>query len=78
MLRDKIAKDTGPLKGLRFDQISASLVQAGLGAQEAQAYQNAVEQGKVLAAMKIAPDLMEAAKEMFADQSGESIQEIKP
>jgi hypothetical protein len=78
MLRDKIARDTGPLKSIRYDQISASLIQAGLSAQDAQVYQNAVAQGKVLAAMKIAPDLMEVAKEMFTDQSGESIQEFKP
>ena len=76
-LRDKVAEDTGPLRGLRHDQISTFLVQAGLSAQEAQVYQSAVDQGKVLAAMKIASDLIEAAKEMFADQSGESIQEIK-
>jgi hypothetical protein len=78
MLRDKIAKDTGPLKGVRYDQISARLVQAGLSAQDAQAYQDAVAQGKVLAAMKTAPNVTEAAKEMFADQSGESIKETKP
>jgi hypothetical protein len=78
MLHDKITKDTGPLKGVRYDQISVHLVQAGLSVQDAQAYQDAVAQGKVLAAMKTAPDIMEAAKEMFADQSGESIKEIKP
>jgi hypothetical protein len=77
-LRDKIAKDAGPLEGIRFDQISTRLVQAGLSAQEAQAYHNAVAQGKVLAAMNIASDLVEAAKEMFSDQSGEFIREIKP
>ncbi len=77
-LRDKIAKDTGPLKGVRYNQVSARLVRAGLSAQDAQAYQNAVTQGKVLAAMKTAPDVTEAAKEMFADQSGESIKEIEP
>ncbi len=75
-LRNKIAKDKGPLKGVSSDQLSARLVQAGLSAQDAQAYQNAVAQGKVLAAMKAAPDVAEAAKEMFADQSGESIKEI--
>ena len=77
-LRDKIAKDTGPLKGVRYEQISARLIQAGLSAQDAQAYQNAVAQGKVLAAMKTSPDLMEAAREMFTDQSGDSIKEIEP
>ncbi len=77
-LHDKIAKDTGPLKGIRHDQVSARLAQAGLSTQEAQAYQNAVEQGKVLAVMKTAPEAVEAAKEMFADQDGESIKEIKP
>ncbi len=77
-LRDQVAKDTGPLKGLRDDQISERLIQAGLSAQDAQAYQNAVDQGKVLAAMQVAPGVMEAAKEMFADQSAELIQVVKP
>jgi hypothetical protein len=76
-LRDRITKDAGPLKGVRYDQITAHLVQAGLGAQDAQAYQDAVAQGKVLAAMETAPELMKAAKEMFSDHSGESIKEIK-
>lgn len=76
-LRNKIAKDKGPLKGLRYDQIAAHLTQAGLSAQEAQVYQDAVAQGKVLVAMNTAPDTTQAAKEMFADQSGESIQEVK-
>ncbi len=75
-LRNKIAKDTGPLKGVQSNQVSARLVQARLSAQDAQTYQNAVNQGKVLAAMKTAPDVTEAAKEMFADQSGESIKEV--
>ena len=77
-LGEKIAKDTGPFKGIRYDQISARLVQAGLNVQDALAYQNSVAQGKVLAVMKTAPEVLEAAKEMFADQSGESIKEIKP
>ncbi len=76
-LRDKIAKDKGPLKGLQYDQISTRLTKAGLSAQDAQAYQNAVAQGKVLVAMNTTPDVTEAAKEMFSDQSGQSIQEIK-
>jgi hypothetical protein len=77
-LRDKIAEDTGPLKSVLFEQISASLIQAGLSAQDAQAYQEAVTQGKVLAVMNIAPELLDVAKEMFTDQSGESIQGINP
>ncbi len=76
-LRNKIAKDTGPLKGVRFDQLAERLVKVGLSEQDAQAYQAAVAQGKVLAVMKTTPDVAEAAKEMFADQSGESIKEIK-
>ncbi len=77
-LQRKIAKDTGPLKGVQSNQISARLAQAGLSAQDAQAYQDAVAQGKVLAVMKTAPDTAEAAKEMFSDQSGESIREVEP
>lgn len=77
MLRDKVAKDAGPMKGIHYNQISARLVQAGLSAKDARAYQDAVAQGKVLAIMKTAPNVVAAAKEMFADQSGESIKEIK-
>jgi hypothetical protein len=76
-LRDKITEDIGPLKGARYDQICDVLVQAGLSAPEAQAYQDAVAQGKVLAVMDIALDLVEAAKEMFTDQFGEAVMEIK-
>ena len=76
-LRDKIAKDMGPLKGVRYDQISTWLVQAGLSAPDAQTYQDAVAQGKVLAVMDAASDLVEIVREMFTDQSGESITEIK-
>lgn len=75
-LRDKIAKDAGPLKGVCYDQISARLVQAGLSALDAQAYQDAVVQGKVLAVMDATPDLVEVVREMFTDQSGEFIKEI--
>lgn len=75
-LRDRITKDTGPLKGFHFDQVAGRLTKAGLSAQDAQTYQTAVAQGKVLAAMKAAPEIVEAAKEMFADQSAQSIQEI--
>ncbi len=77
-LRDRIVKDTGPLKGVRYDQIAARLIKAGLSAQEAQVYQEAVAQDKVLAAMRTLPDVAEAVKEMFADQSGEAIKEIEP
>ncbi len=77
-LRDKIAKDTGPLKGVRSDQVYATLVRAGLSGPDAQVYQDAVALGKVLAAMKTTPATVAAAKEMFADQSGELIKEIKP
>ena len=76
-LRDRVAKDTGPLKGVRYNQISKVLVQAGLRAPEAQAYQDALAQGKVLAAMDAAPDLVKTVREMFSDQSGEAIKEIK-
>lgn len=77
-LRDKIAKDTGPWKGARYDQISTRLTHAGLSAQDALVYQNAVEQGKVLVVMKAGSNIVETAKEMFSDQSAESIQEIHP
>jgi hypothetical protein len=76
-LRDKVAEDIGPLKGVPYDQISEVLVQAGLSAPKAQAYQEAVAQGKVLAVMDAAADLVEVVIEMFTDQSGEAVMEIK-
>lgn len=74
-LRDQVAKDAGPLRGIRFDQIATRLIKAGLSTDDALAYQMAVAQGKVLAVMKASLEVKDAAKEMFADQSGESIKE---
>ncbi len=76
-LRDKIAKDTGPLKGIRYNQVPARLVEAGLSVQDIQLVQDALAQGKVFVAMRTSPDIIAAAKEMFADQSAEFIKEIK-
>jgi hypothetical protein len=75
-LRKKIAKDSGPLKGVHYNQIAARLAQAGLDAQDAQRYQEAVAQGKVLVAMESPANAAEAAKEMFTDQSGENVTEV--
>ncbi len=77
-MRDKVAKDAGPLKGIRYNQIAARLVQAGLSVQDAQFVQNALAQGKVLVAMRASSDIIDAAKEMFADQSGDFIKELNP
>ncbi len=75
-LRNKIAKDAGPLKGIRYDQISARLARAGLSVQDVQFVQNALAQGKVFVAMRASPDIIDAAKEMFADQSADFIKEV--
>src|SRR5512138_1058927 len=66
-LRDKIAKDTGPLKGVAPAQASNSLKSAGVSADAAQKCQEAVKSGKVVIAMKVDPKYEPAAREMFTD-----------
>ncbi len=74
-LRKAIAKDRGPLKGANLSNVSNKLIQAGLSAQEAQLYTEAVAQGKVLVAMTVPPESQQAAKEMLQDHSAELIKE---
>ncbi len=68
-LRDQIADDAGPLKGVTFANLTASLVQHGLSKQDAQQYANAVAHGQALVAMNVAPESQQAAVEMFNDYS---------
>jgi hypothetical protein len=66
-MRNKIAKDTGPLKGVAPAQASASLKAAGVSADAAQKCQEAIKNAKVVVAMKVDPKYEPAAREMFKD-----------
>ncbi len=73
-LRDSIAQDGGPLQGVDLSNLSARLVQAGLSAQDANLYRDALAQGKVLVALAAPSGSEQAAKEMFHDHSAQLIQ----
>jgi hypothetical protein len=74
-LRDKIAKDVGPFKGIHPNKISAQLLKAGLNQTQVEFCVDALAKSKALAAMKVSPDLVSTAKEMFEDQSAQIIKE---
>jgi CO dehydrogenase/acetyl-CoA synthase epsilon subunit len=74
-LRDKIAKDAGPLKGMKPAQVSGGLKRTGVSAAIAQQCLDAVKHGKVLVAMQVDPKYEPAAREMFTDMSAEFLEE---
>lgn len=73
-LRNKIAKDTGPLKGMQPTQMQAAL-SANLSHDALQRGMQAVNNGKVLVAMKVDPKYEAAAREMFTDMKAELLQD---
>ena len=74
-MRNKIAKDVGPLKGVPPDKISAKLLKAGLTNPQVKLCTDALAQSKALVAMNVSADLVSAAKEMFEDQSAQILKE---
>ena len=73
--RDKITKDTGPLKGMKPARVSDGLKKAGASAESAEHGAEAVKNGKVLAAMKVDPKYEQAAREMFKDMLAEFLEQ---
>jgi hypothetical protein len=71
VLRNKIAQDTGPLKGVLPAQLSSGLNKASIAKDAAQRCTDAVKQGKVVVAMQVDPKYEAAAREMFKDVSAE-------
>ncbi len=69
--RDKIAKDTGPLKGAKPAQLAGVLKKVGASAASTPRAVDAVKSGKVLVAMNVDPKYEQAAREMFTDMSAE-------
>lgn len=74
-LRDKIAKDTGPLKGAKPAQLADALKKAGASDASLPRATEAVKSGKVLVAMKVDPKYEQAAVQMFTDMSAEIVEQ---
>lgn len=70
-LRDKIAGDAGPLKGVAPPSLLGKLTALGLPKQDAQAYVDGVTKGQALVAMAAPKDSQAAAVEMFKDYDPE-------
>jgi hypothetical protein len=75
-LRDAIAQDAGPLKGVMLGNLVGKLARAGLPKTEARPFADAVAQGKVMVAILTPPQSQPAAKEMLQDHSAEMIREL--
>ncbi len=76
-LRDTIANDAGPFKGLAVNNLASALAQAGLSKQDVQTCSDAVAQGKVLIAIAAPHESEAAATEMLHDSSAEFIKVVK-
>ena len=73
-LRDKIAADTGPLRGVRAQKLSSALQSAGVSPDSAKRCAQAVADGKAVVTMKVDPKYEAAAREMFEDVSAEILE----
>jgi hypothetical protein len=74
-LRDKIAKDAGPLKGMKPADVSSALKKAGRSKGAAQRASDSIKQGKVLVVMNVDPKYEQAARESFTDMSAEFLED---
>ncbi len=72
-LRNAIAKDTGPFKGVTAPALVAKLTQAGLSQTDAKAYGDAVMKGQVFVAVAAPKASESVAAEMLKDASAQSI-----
>jgi hypothetical protein len=74
-IRNKIAKDVGPFKGVHPEKIMDELIKAGMTKSTAKLCADALAQSKVLVAMNVSADLLASAKEMFTDESAQIVKE---
>jgi hypothetical protein len=72
-LREAIAQDAGPLKGVTPATLGGRLLQAGLSEAGVKPYCDAVAEGKVLVAIQPPPGAEKAAAEMLQDASAQLI-----
>jgi hypothetical protein len=74
-MRDKIAEDVGPFKGIRAEKIIEKLEEAGMTQSQSKLCADALAQSKVLVVMSVSEELISSAREMFTDQSAQIIKE---
>ncbi len=74
VMRNKIAQDAGPLRGVMPDQLSTALLKAGVSAKDVQQCADAVAHGKAVVAMKVDPKYESSAREMFQDMSADIVE----
>lgn len=65
--RAKMAKDTGPFKGITAATLGSKLAQLGMSAGDAKAYVDAVSKGGAFVAIAPPPASQQAALEMMND-----------
>ena len=73
ILRNKIAKDLGPLKGVGLNDLEKTLVKLGLTKEGAVGCHQAVVDGKVLVVMSVDEKIAPAALDMFQDYPAQLI-----
>ncbi len=73
-LRNKIAQDSGPLKGVDVARLESSLKRSGFPTNVVKKASDAVAHGKVLVAMTVDPKYEEAARQMFVDMSADFLE----
>ncbi len=74
--RAALTKEAGPLKGISLNELAQHLIQLGLSSHEAQSYQAAVQQGKILVAIDVPERLATTAREMLDDHAAQLIQGV--
>jgi hypothetical protein len=67
--RDKIAKDTGPLKGVALSALPKNLKKLGVAQENIKTCEDAVGKGKILILMNVDSQYSAAAEEIFQDHS---------
>lgn len=72
-LRNAIAGDLGPLKGVELKKLEKTLIKLGLSDEGAASCNEAVIDGKVLVVMHVDDKYRPAALEMFQDHSAQLI-----
>ena len=73
ILRNRIAKDLGPLRGVELKDLEKTLTSFGLSKETALSCNQAIVSGRVLVVMNVDEKYRPAAVEMFQDHSAQMI-----
>jgi hypothetical protein len=70
-LRNKLAPDAGPMRGVMAPQLSSALRNAGVSPDQVQRCEEAIARGQAVVAMKVDAKYEAAARQMFEDISAQ-------